>query len=188
MKMSMKTIVLTSLLGFGLTVGFTQVFNKKNKEEEVVNKAAEYKAKSREKIKPHRYDGTKVTYFNYSSFEQKKVVEVLMYNGIDYKFCFNTDGVPKGIGLTIYDKDETSKERVKLFEAANLMGKDVVVTSEDMLKKLQAVKNVTSLKKVYIEYLVPIGDKKAEAPVEGESTASPQERGCVVVSFGYKNV
>jgi hypothetical protein len=194
MKMSVKSIILTSVLGLGLSVGFTQLLNKKQQEEEV-NKVAEYKNKSREKIKPHKYDGSKITYFNYLTYDQKKTLEVLMYNGIEYKFCFNTEGVPKGIDIVIYDKDEAAQQRIKLYEAKGVMNKDVIVTSDEMLKALQAEKKgVTSLKKVFIEYVVPIGDKPVEAaPKEsnkkGEpAPANPMARGVVVVSFGYKNI
>ena len=202
MKMSFKSIVLTSILGFGLTLGFTQLLNKKNQEPaETVNKVAEYKAKSREKIKPHRYDGSKITHFTYGTYETQKSVEVLLFNGIEYKFCFNTDGVPKSIDIKIYDKENTKvmdkdgKEipRILLFEANGIMQKDVMITSDAMLKTLQEKKNVSSLKKVYIVYEVPIGDKAIEAPAPeptkiGEEPAATTERGVVVVSFGYKNV
>ena len=189
----------------GLTLGFTQLLNKKGAEQpaEMVNKVAEYKAKSREKVKPYRYDGSKINHFNYTPYEQKKTVEVLMFNGIEYKFCFNTEGVPKSIDLKIYDKDEIrvmdkdGKEipRILLFEANGVMGKDIMVTSDEMLKALQAKKNVTNLKKVFIEYHIPIGDKVVEAPAapvsKKEKNAAPvdnTERGVVVVSYGYKSV
>lgn len=194
MKMRSKSILLTATMGLGLTIGFSQVFNKKNQEVEQVNKTAEYKAKSREKLKPYRYDGSKITFFNYNSFEQKKTVEVLMFNGIDYKFCFNTDGVPKGIDLQIYDKDEVAKDRVMIYEAKGVMGRDVIVTSADMLKNLQEKKSgITSIKKVFLEYHVPIGDKVESAPAtekpkKGEPTSNPQQQGQVVMSYGYKNV
>lgn len=200
--MSFKSAVLTSVLGLGLTLGFTQLLNKRSQEPaETVNKVAEYKAKSREKIKPHRYDGSKITHFTYGTYETQKSVEVLLFNGIDYKFCFNTDGVPKSIDIKIYDKDEVKvidkdgKEipRILLFEAKGVMQKDVMVTSETMLKALQEKKNVSSLKKVFIVYEVPIGDKSIEAPApeptkKGEAPAATTERGVIVVSFGYKNV
>ena len=196
MKMNYKYLVLTSVLGLGLSLGFTQLLNKKgdNEQQEVVSMAGEYKAKSREKIKPYKYDGSKITYFNYLTYEQKKTIEVLMFNGIEYKFCFNSDGVPKGIDLKIYDKDAIAKERILLFESNGVAGKDVLVTSADMLKTLQSKKEgALSLKKVYIEYQVPIGDKQVEAPKteetkKGESPVNAMERGCIVVSYGYKNV
>jgi len=200
MKMKLKSIILTLTLVMGLTFGFAQLIGgKKGGDPEVmVSKAAEYKAASREKIKPHRYDGSKITYFNYGTYEQVKSVEILMFNGIDYKFCFNTTGVPKAIDIKIYDreslKNETDKgKRVLLYEANGVMGKDIVITSEELLKTMQATKNVTSLKKVFIEYTVPIGDKKEEPAPEGKKAknappTNPQEQGIVVVSYGYKNV
>lgn len=197
MKISIKSIMLTSALGFGLTLGFTQLLNKKTAEpEEFVNKVAEYKAKSREKVKPHRYDGSKINHFNYTPYEQMKTVEVLLFNGIDYKFCFNTDGVPKSIDIKIFDKDEIAKDRVQIYEANGVMQKDITVTSDEMLKNLQAKKNVTSLKKIFIEYHIPIGDKVIQAPAPeptskkekaAAASANPTERGVVVVSYGYKN-
>lgn len=193
MNTRVKKGILTVTLGLGLTLGFTQLLNKKGGEPvEEVNKVAEYKAKSREKVKPHRYDGSKITHFTYNTFEQKKVVEVLMFNGIDYKFCFNLDGVPKSIDIKIYDKDETAKDRILVYSADNVMGKDIIITSEEMLKNLQAKKNVSSLKKVFIEYNVPISDKAPEKPVDSKgrevaNAPSINEKGVVVVSFGYKN-
>jgi hypothetical protein len=118
-----------------------------------------------------------------------------MFNGIDYKFCFNTDGVPKGIDLQIYDKDAVAKDRVLIYEAKGVMGRDLVITSADMLKTLQEKKSgVLSIKKVFIEYHVPVGDKTPSAPTQEkpkkgeEAMSNPQEQGVVVVSYGYKNV
>ena len=191
-------LLATFLFGFGIV--FAQVLNKKSKDEptEEVNKVAEYKAKTREKLKPHKYDGSKVTYFNYLQYEQKKKIEVLLFNGIEYKFCFNSEGVPKGIGVHIYDKDEAAKDRVVIYEASNVIGKDFTITSDEMLKNLQSKKSgVTSIKRVYIEYSIPATDQAYKAPVvatekskkEAEaSTSEPQQKGVIVLSYGYKNV
>jgi hypothetical protein len=197
MQLKLRTILLTSALLFGL-VGFAKLRDKKDNPVEASNKVAEYKAKSREKIKPYRYDGSKINHFNYLTFEQKKTVEVLLFNGIDYKFCFNTDGVPKSIDIKIYDKESIEKDRILLFEANGVMSKDVLVTSSEMLKNLQAKKTATALKKIFIEYHVPVGDKVVEAnkipapdaKKEKDNAAAgtnPTEKGVVVVSYGYKN-
>ncbi|HYG51070.1 MAG TPA: hypothetical protein VD905_09215 [Flavobacteriales bacterium] len=199
--MNIKYMLLAVALVACVSIAFKQHDRKKEGEPSLmVSKAAEYKAKSREKIKPYRYDGSKISYFNYMTFEQKKSIEVLLFNGIDYKFCFNTDGVPKSIDIEIYDRDELKVEadrdkRILLYEAKGVMQKDVLVTSAEMLKALQAKKPGTSLKKIFIEYIVPIGDKAVSPPPTNEGKKSkdapvtnPQEQGIVVVSYGYKNI
>lgn len=192
MKMRVKPTILALVLGAGLTLGFVQ----KDGAAEQINKTAEYKAKSREKLKPYRYDGSKIIFFNYGTYEQKKSLEILMFNGIDYKFCFNTDGVPKGVDIRVYDKDAVYKDRILLYEARGVMSKDVIFTSADLLKTLQEKKSgISSIKKIFVDYIIPTTDKQVTAPApekekskKGESTSEPQEQGVVVVSYGYRNV
>jgi hypothetical protein len=200
--MKVKLILATIVLGSGMIYGFTQTPEKNESEQEgAVSKAAEYKSKSREKIKPYRYDGSKISYFNYTTYEQVKSVEVLLFNGIDYKFCFNTDGVPKSIDIKIYDREALKNEsdkgkRILLYEASGVMKKDIVITTAQLLKKLQESKSsITTLRKIFIEYTVPFGDKTPEAPSadggkkgKDAPVTNAVEQGIVVVSYGYKNV
>jgi hypothetical protein len=194
--MKLRSGILFLMLAAGIGVISNVVAQKKKggEETEEVNKVAEYRAKSRENLKPHRFDGSKVTFFNYQYYEYKKEIEVLLFNGIDYKFSFNTDGVPKSLDIKIYDKNDTAKERILLYEEMGVAQRDITIFSKDLLKKLQETKSsITSLKRIYIEYHIPVGNNKVAVKVigaeeeEDEATSTPQEKGVIVLSYGYKN-
>jgi hypothetical protein len=210
----MKKKVLTSIAVVTLVsaISIAQVLNKKNAAPvESESKVGEYKEKTREKLKPYRYDGTKVTNFNYMKYDQTKEIEVLLFNGNDYKLCFNGEGAPVGINIKMYDISKESagnypEKRIMLKEIASFKGETTVELNDlnakyaeaklakytnsggedkDQIKRLKE----SQLKRVFVEYTIP------EAPYVQEqlppkSKAEPRmvpQKGFCVLTFGYKN-
>jgi len=193
MKKIMTYVAVASLVAI-VSVNAAQVLNKRpDQKEPVVNenasKVTEYKKKSRESLKPYRYDACNVTYYSYTGFEQKRVFEIMMFNGTEYKLNFNTEGSPKPITIQIYDKPETNQARVKLYEQSNVQGGDVNVITADIIAKYREIlkekykdakvkpdtENAT-LKRLYIDYIIPANDSKEPL------------KGFAVMSYGYKNI
>lgn len=182
MKKIMTYVAVATLVAI-VSANTAQVLNKRpDKQEPVVNenasKVTEYKKKSKESLKPYRYDACNVTYYSYSGFEQRRVFEIMMFNGTEYKLNFNTEGSPKPITIQIFDKPETNQARVKLYEQANVQGGDVNVITMDLIKKYRELKSNpdASLKRLYIDYIIPANDTKEPL------------KGFAVMSYGYKNI
>lgn len=210
----MKKKVLTSIAVVTLVsaISIAQVLNKKNAQPvESESKVAEYKEKTRENLKPFRYDGTKITNFNYMKFDQTKEIEILLFNGNEYKLCFNGEGSPVGIDIKFYDISKEAagnypERRIELKSIKGFKG-EITVQSNDLnkvyadakLEKYTAgggedkdqIKRLkeSQLKRVFIEYTIP------EAPYVQEqlppkSKAEPRmvpQKGFCVLTFGYKN-
>lgn len=176
------TLTLLTVVSFS----FAQVLNKKEEAQadpreaarENASKVTEYKGKSRENLKPYRYDASKVTHFNYSGFEQKKEIEVMMFNGTEYRLCFNGQGAPKPITLQIYDKPASNQARVMIQEVSNVAGKEnEMIESSALNKKYQEMKGKdVVLKRVYVDYIISANDTKE--PLSG----------FMILTYGYKNI
>lgn len=194
-----------------------QVANKKGAEAvEEPSKVEQSKEKTRDKLKPYRYDGSKITHFNYLKFDQTKEIEVLLFNGNEYKLCFNADGSPVGIKIRIYDISKEAagnypEKRILLKEISDFKA-DVVVESSELNKAfatkkeelyLQKTKETdakekeasikiikeTKLKRVFIEYYIPEAEYVQEQlpPKSKEEPRMVPQKGYCVVTFGYKN-
>ncbi len=92
------------------------------------------KVEAKDALKPYRYDGSKVTYFNFKTYKQTKEVEVYLFNNTDYRFSFNGKSLPNDITVQIYDEDVTITDRIMLKEFSGVMGKNVVVETTDLQK------------------------------------------------------
>lgn len=185
----MKSRIFSALLSLTLVAvvgySFAQVLNKKQDEydpranaREGASKVTEYKGKSRENLKPYRYDASKVTHFSYSGFQQKREIEILMFNGTEYRLCFNAQGAPKPVSIQIYDKPESNQARVMIQEFANVAGtENIAVESDNLNKKYQEMKGKdVVLKRIYVDYIISANDTKE--PLTG----------FMVLSYGYKNI
>jgi hypothetical protein len=182
MNTKIASILLTSTFMAFVSINIAQVLNKKDKGKntpaEEVSKVTEFKQKSRENLKPYRYDACAVTHFSFSAYEQSKEVELLLFSGTEYKLCFNTEGTPKPIGIRIYDKPSGNQTRALIYEEQNVQGRDVNIITADLEKKYKEMKKSESatLKRLYINYLIPANETKEPL------------KGFAIVSYGYKNV
>lgn len=187
----MKKRIIPAFLTLGLVavVGFgsSQVLNKKSSEQpdprvkasENATKVSAYKEKSRENLKPFRYDASNVTHFNYLGYGQKKEIEVLMFNGNDYRLVFNAEGAPKPVDIEFWDKPATNQSRVKIHEFKNVTGQENLTVESSVLNtKFRDIKGNPDLilKRVYVDYIISTNDSKE--PLSG----------FMVLTYGYKNI
>ncbi len=158
---------------------------------------------ARKKLKPYKYDGTKSTYFSYKPYTYAKEVEVITLEKTDYKLCFNGSMVTaEKIGMKIYDKPETGKGRILLFEKENIGGGEFEVNLDELNEIFRAKKKETSsldpefvdkmrLKKVYINYIIPAVDRELETvqdEVGNELKTTVIQYSAMVLAVGYLNL
>ncbi|WP_157454093.1 hypothetical protein [Crocinitomix catalasitica] len=143
---------------------------------------AEQKAEAKSKLKAYRYDGSKITYFNFKTYKQVKEVEIYLFNETDYRFSFNGKSLPNDITVAIYDKDKSAEDRVLLKEFTNIIGDNIVVESSELNDSYLVQKNEkVRLKRVYVDYIIP------ETAGAQNKEPTMKERGAVVLVMGYKN-
>lgn len=134
------------------------------------------KKDARNQLGSYKYDGAKVTYFNYRKVEQIKEVEVYLFNNTDYKLSFNGNSIPGACKIEIYNNSKIESERTLLAEVDNLSGKEVQISSDDLNASYKKIyPNGARLKRVYVNYVIP------------EATSSTaNDRGAAVLVIGYK--
>lgn len=192
-----KKILIFGVMATVLSVmTIAQVANKKGAEPvEEVSKVEEFKTKTREKLKPFRYDGSKITHFNYLKYDQTKEVEILLFNGNEYKLCFNGEGAPVGITIRIYDMSKEAagnypEKRKLLTEISDFKGEQVVESSKLTEEyRNQKDNQKLTLKRVFVEYFIPEAEYVQEQlpPKSKEEPRMVPQKGFCVLTYGYKN-
>ena len=171
--------ILTLLALFGIAILFAQTAS--NLTEFKENIAAQ-KAEAKTQLNPYRFDGSKITYFNFKTYKQVKEVEIYLFNNTDYRFSFNGKSLSNDISVEIYDKDKTQGDRILLKTLDGLQGKNVLVESSELNDTYREAKNSKGrLKRVFVDYII--------TPVPGAINKKPtmKERGAIVLVMGYKN-
>ncbi|MCG8576355.1 MAG: hypothetical protein MI810_15815 [Flavobacteriales bacterium] len=170
---------LTTLAIFGLVVLFAQTASNLTEFKENI---ATQKAEAKDELKPYRFDGSKVTYFNFKTYKQTKEVEIYLFNNTDYRFSFNGKSLPNDITIQIYDKDKTQANRVLLTEFNGIQGKNKVIESSALNEAYKSKKsNATRLKRVFVDYVIPA------TPGAENKKPTMKERGAIILVMGYKN-
>lgn len=170
---------LTALALFGFAILFAQTASNLTEFKENI---ASQKAEAKAELKPYRFDGSKITYFNFKTYKQVKEVEIYLFNNTDYRFSFNGKSLPNDITVEIYDKDKTQGDRILLKQFDGIQGKNVIVESSELNETYREKKNSKGrLKRVFVDYVI--------TPVPGAQNKKPtmKERGAVVLVMGYKN-
>jgi hypothetical protein len=191
-------------------IATSQMFNKKSDQragetvykitpEDLSDQIPTKKKEAKESLKPYRYDASKVSYFIYKTFEQRKEVEVFFFSNNEYKLAFNPGSVAEAIEVKIYDKPNNYRDRTELWSKSGVSGGIFDVTSTTLLnnlidKKVKVDSSMTQseaenliLKKVYINYLIPAKEKDITAGEKGEKVIT-RTKGAMILSMGYKNV
>ena len=133
-------------------------------------------------MKPYRFDGSKVTYFNFKTYKQTKEVEIYLFNNTDYRFSFNGKSLPNDITVEIYDKDKTQSDRIKLKSFNGIQGKNMVIESSDLNDTYKEKKaGASRLKRVFVDYVIPA------TPGSSNKKPTMKDRGAVILVMGYKN-
>ena len=125
--------------------------------------SSESRKKAKQTLKPFQYDAGKTNKFTFKNKEQVREIEVPLFVGERYRFVFNTEGLPQPIGIEIYDKKSTSKNKSLLFSNADIPAdqKEFVFEPEKS-------------KKLYVNYTVPV-------------TNDTIKKGCVLFVLGYQS-
>ena len=113
-----KSLILLSFLSFAVIFAQTAANLTEFKE----NIAAQ-KIEAKSQLKPYRFDGSKITYFNFKTYKQVKEVEVYLFNSTDYRFSFNGKSLPNDITIEIYDQEKAIGDRILLKNSMELKGK-----------------------------------------------------------------
>jgi hypothetical protein len=137
------------------------------------------KSEAQSSLKPFKYDGSKITYYNVKSFEQSKEVEVYLFNNTDYKFSFSAKSAGHDVVVKIYDKNKEAEDRILLKEISNIKGSAFLVNSKDLNDSYKKNGGSTRLKRVYVDYVIPAATGKVDK-------SSMSSRGAVVLVMGYK--
>ena len=139
------------------------------------------KVEAKKALKPYRYDGSKVTYFNFKTYKQVKEVEIYLFNNTDYRFSFNGKSLPNDITIKIFDEDKTASSRVLLKEISDIQGKNITIESSELNDVYQKkTGSDRRLKRVFVDYEIP--------GIPGVQNKKPtmNERGAVILVMGYK--
>lgn len=172
-----KTLTLLGIFGFVILFAQTAA-NLTEFKENIASQKAEAKAQ----LKPYRFDGSKITYFNFKTYKQVKEVEIYLFNNTDYRFSFNGKSLPNDITVEIYDKDKTQGDRVLLKSFSGIQGKNITLESSELNDIYQKEKGTGGrLKRVFVDYVI--------TAIPGAENKKPtmKERGAVVLVMGYKN-
>lgn len=119
------------------------------------------KEKAKDMLDPYKYDSSELTRIMYKKKESVKEVEVPLFIGEKYRFCFNMEAVPKIVEVQIFNKNKDSKNRKLLF------------SSKDLGDKKEFQFEISKARHVYVDYVIPSVETGAYA-------------GCAVFAIGYK--
>ncbi|MFN5415659.1 MAG: hypothetical protein ACK5B9_01295 [Flavobacteriia bacterium] len=124
-----------------------------------------YKHECKQMLKPARYEGSRITYYSLQKEATVKSVESYLVLDTEYKFVFSGKECTTKVGVKIYDSAD-AKKRVMLKEIKNIQGKNISVSSNELLpvfrKKVSATER---MKTVVVEYTIAGGKTKQEAIV-----------------------
>jgi hypothetical protein len=157
-----------------------------------------YKKLCRAALNPYRYDGVKTTQFNYKPYEYIKEVEIATIQNAEYRLSYNTSGIHHDkIEIKIYDRPDTDKRRVLLYEQAEVGGDEFSFETTEMIEKLKQVKlnkgidsaivDQMRLKKIFINYIIPAIDRTTEINEYGEDVVV-KLKGAIILCVGYANL
>ncbi|UKN01462.1 hypothetical protein K6119_17190 [Paracrocinitomix mangrovi] len=172
-----KLLTGLAIIGFGLVIAQTASNLTEFKEN-----IASQKEEAKKALKPFRYDGSKVTYFNFKTYKQVKEVEIYLFNNTDYRFSFNGKSLANDVTIKIFDEDKTNTDRVLLKEVSGVQGSNLLVESDELNDIYQTKKKgAARLKRVFVDYEIP--------GIPGAENKKPtmEERGAVILVMGYKN-
>ena len=114
-------------------------------------------------LAPYQYDSYAVKEITYVTTAKKDVLEFSVYSGEQYKLVFGKTELPQEIGITIYDKQPSRKDKKILY-------------FDESGKKDNLVCNFTpsTTGTYYIEFETP-------------PATAPNQKGCFVVLIGIKD-
>jgi len=114
-------------------------------------------------LDPYMYDSYAVKEITYNAKARKEVLEFSVYSGEMYKLVFGKTALPQEVGIIIYDKDPSKKDRkILYFDESGKKG--------DFVFNFQPKNTGT----YYIEFEIPVA-------------SAPNQKGCFVLLIGIKD-
>lgn len=145
-----KTLTILGIFGFVLLFAQTAANLTEFKEN-----IASQKTEAKDALAPFRFDGSKITYFNFKTYEQVKEVEIYLFNNTDYRFSFNGKSLPNDIKVELYDKAKSEADRILLKSFSGVQGLNLLVESSELNEKFMTETGHTGrLKRVFVNYII----------------------------------
>ena len=114
-------------------------------------------------LEPYQYDSYAVKEITYNAKARKEILEFSVYSGEQYKLIFGKTALPQEVGINIYDKHPSKKDKKLLyFDESGKKG--------DFACNFQPTTTGT----YYIEYEIP-------------AATAPNQKGCFVLLIGIKD-
>lgn len=157
--MNRYNIFLTLILAAVVATGFAFI----QKSKDLCN-PVDLKKKTEPTMKPYTYDSAKMSRLQFMKKPQKFSTEVPLSLFGQYKIVFNTSGMPKKVGINVYDKDKGSDKRKLLFSNADSLETDPILVFNP----------AKHTRKVFVDYDVPA------------DTLNLKIKGCLYFMLGYK--
>ena len=114
-------------------------------------------------LSPYQYDSYAVKEITYNAKAKKETLEFSVYSGEQYKLVFGKTELPQEVGITIYDKQPSNKnKKILYFDESGKKG--------DFAFNFQPKTTGT----YYIEYDIP-------------AASAANQKGCFVLLIGIKD-
>lgn len=154
-----KQLFLLAVLA--LALGFT-AFTVVQKAKDLCN-PVDMKKKTKSSLDPYKYDSAKLTRINWTKKSMKISTEVPLSLFGKYRLVFNTEGMPKKIGINVYNKSRDNEKR------------EVIWSNKDSLDNNTTLifNPAKHTRKVFVDYDVPA------------DTLNLRIKGCVYMVLGY---
>jgi hypothetical protein len=121
------------------------------------------KKDAKKDLKPYQYYAFKITKITFSDAAFEKEVEVPLFMDADYRFVFNTMGLPQEIKVQIYNKPKGNPDRKMIYETTSANNQFTFDPQKGDAKN-----------RIYINYVVPA------------SKSGNADKGCVLFYSGSK--
>lgn len=119
---------------------------------------------AKKELKPFQYYAFKITKVVFGEVEDQKEVEVPLFMDAEYKFVFNTSGIPQKVKIQVFDKPMGNPGRKLLFEQESINDQFSYEPPKGTVKN-----------RVYINYIIP-----------KSNVAGTIQRGCILFYSGTK--
>jgi len=121
------------------------------------------KKDAKKSLKPYQYYAFKITKITFGQTVTEKEVEVPLFMDADYRFVFNTKGLPQEIKIQIYNKPKMHPDRKMIHETSSINDQFIFEPAKKDAKN-----------RIYVNYVIP------------KSASDNIQKGCVLFYSGSK--
>lgn len=120
------------------------------------------KKDAKKDLKPYQYYAFKITKISFGAADSEKEVEVPLFMDADYRFVFNTMGLPQELTVQVFNKPKGNPQRKMIFEKTSVNDQFIFEP-----------KNEDAKNRLYINYIIP-------------AAKNAGSKGCVLFYSGSK--